>query len=342
MDLLKTKPSTWINLAELAKDHPNDFPQLKSAVLNWKQQYPEHMANQLLSDINADDRPIPRSIAVLLPLSGLHADSGKSVQQGLLEAYYEAHERTSQSILFYDTNSVPIDELYPIIKAQGHDLILGPLTKEDTERLLNIADSSPAIISLNYTNQNISTPHLQFGLSPEDEARQIADLAWRQGKSAAIIISPNTDKAKKITRAFTQAWITLGGTIIDRYYYQDTDKFAATIAKLLGITDSQSRQHKLHQTLLLHVNSTLYSRKDADMVFLVSDPTIARQVVPFIKFYAGNSLPVFATSQVNNGHDAINQNKDLNDLYFCDMTAAFQAREKNQNKLYFLGKDAIF
>ncbi|MCD8500015.1 MAG: penicillin-binding protein activator [Gammaproteobacteria bacterium] len=338
---LENETIAWINLAELAKDHPNDFPQLKSAVLNWKQQYPEHMANQLLSDINADDRPIPRSIAVLLPLSGLHADSGKSVQQGLLEAYYEAHERTSQSILFYDTNSVPIDELYPIIKAQGHDLILGPLTKEDTERLLNIADSSPAIISLNYTNQKYFHPHtynLDFLLKMKHA--KIADLAWRQGKSAAIIISPNTDKAKKITRAFTQAWITLGGTIIDRYYYQDTDKFAATIAKLLGITDSQSRQHKLHQTLLLHVNSTLYSRKDADMVFLVSDPTIARQVVPFIKFYAGNSLPVFATSQVNNGHDAINQNKDLNDLYFCDMTAAFQAREKNQNKLYFLGKDA--
>ena len=336
---LKNEAIAWINLAELTKHHPNDFTQLKLALLNWQQQYPEHTANQLLSDINVHEIPTPKFIAVLLPLSGLHAESGASVQKGLLDAYYERHEPTSQTIVFYDTNSAPIDELYQKIKTRGHDLILGPLTKEDTERLLNIADNTPSIISLNYTNHNISPSHLQFGLSPEDEARQIADFAWREGKSAAII-SPKSDKAKKITLAFSQAWAALGGIIIDRYNYQDTDKFATTIAKLLGITDSQSRQHKLHQTLLLHINSTLYSRKDADMIFLVSEPTIARQIVPFIKFYAGNSLPVFATSQVHNGYDAISQNKDLNDLYFCDMTVEFQTEEKNKNKLYFLGKDA--
>lgn len=339
-ETLQNETMAWINLAELSKHHPNNFTELKAALLNWQQKYPEHIANQLLSDINAHDIPLPQSIAVLLPLSGLHADSGKSVQIGILEAYYELHEPTSPSITFYDTNSAPMNELYERIKAQKHDLILGPLTKEDTEDLLNIADNTPSIISLNYTNHNIATSHLQFGLSPEDEARQIADLAWRQGKSAAIIISPNTDKAKKITRAFTQAWITLGGIIVDGHNYQDTDKFATTIAKLLGVTDSQSRQHQLHQTLSLHVNSTFYSRKDADMIFLVANPTIARQIVPFIKFYAGNSLPVFATSQVYNGHEAISQNKDLNDLYFCDMTAAFQTTAKNKNKLYFLGKDA--
>lgn len=338
----------WLSLAQIAQQNANHFAALKHTLLVWQSTYPQHPANSFLANINNNTQHQarinnkPNAIAVILPLSGNYAAFGQAVQQGLLAAYYASPITAQQHITFYDSNIDSIALIYQKIQANGDQLILGPLTKEDTEALLKIAQESPPIISLNYTDITTPLSHVEFGLSPEDEARQTAELAWRQGKSTAIVIAPKTTKGEQTASAFIKTWNTLGGQVVDRYDYANNDDFSKSIATLLGATDSQWRQHTLHTTLQLRITPTNYFRKDADMIFLSADPKTARQIRPFIKFYAGNYVSVFATSSVYSGTNNLNADKDLNDIYFCDMPALFNNTMnefQGDKRLYFLGAD---
>lgn len=335
-----TLTRAWLNLAEVAENNANHFEILKKSLLTWQQTYPQHPGNQLLTNINSSEKVNTQSIAVILPLSGNYLNLGKTIQRGILAAYYASSTKNQQSITFYDSQADTIDHIYQQIKAQNNTVILGPLTKENTEELLSIAQESPRIISLNYTNTTMPSSHLEFGLSPEDEARQIAELAWRKGKSSALIIAPQTEKGEQTVNAFINTWNTLGGQTVDRYNYKNTDDFSKSIAALLEVTDSKWRQHLIHTALQLRITSVPYFRKDADMVFLIAEPNIARQIRPFIKFYAGDAIQVFATSSVYSGRNDPSHDKDLNDIYFCDMPAILNTNKQQEDRLYFLGKDA--
>lgn len=337
--------SGWLALALIAQSNANNFNLLQTNILLWQQKYPQHPANALLSlmNKNAKSPTNDNAIAVILPLTGSYATLGKNVQQGILAAYYSSPHKAQQRIDFFDSNADSIATIYQRIQENGDPLILGPLTKEDSEDLLDIAKPFPRIISLNYTSNNALSPHIEFGLSPEGEAQQVAELAWRQGKSRALIIAPQTSKGEQTTNAFIKTWSALGGQIIDRYNYASDDNFSKSISTLLGATDGQWRQHSVHTTLHLHITPTTYTRKDADMIFLSADPKTARQIVPFIKFYAGNLLKIFATSNVYSGSNNLGKDKDLNGLYFCDMPALLipdDLKVEGNIRLYFLGIDA--
>jgi len=332
----------WLQLAQIAQRNANNFNALKNNLTEWQKNHPQHPAISLLSTMNnvTQDKNNTSAIAVILPLSGGYASLGQKVQKGVLAAHYASTNTLKQRVTFYDSNAESIAAIYQRIQANGDALILGPLTKEDTEELLNIAQETPKIISLNYTSINSPNSHLEFGLSPEDEAKQTAQLAWRQGKSQAIIIAPKTEKGEQTANAFIETWRTLGGQVVDQYNYANNDNFSKSISTLLGVTDSKWRQHLVHSALQLRIASTPYFRKDADMVFLIADPQIARQIGPFIKFYSGNYFSVFATSSVYESANNPNVNKDLNDIYFCDMPAILKKTRGEHERLYFLGADA--
>jgi outer membrane PBP1 activator LpoA protein len=337
--------SGWLTLAQISQRNANNFSALQRNILLWKNTYPQHPANELLVNMNSniEKQSNNSSIAVIIPLSGNYATFGQFVQKGILSAYYASPAKENQKINFYDSNADSISNIYHRIQQNGETLILGPLTKKDTEDLFSIAASYPRIISLNYTPMNSQTTHFQFGLSPEDEAQQTAELAWRYGKSQAIIIAPKTVKGEQTAQAFMQTWRALGGQIVDQYNYASNDDFPKSMSALLGVTESKWRQHLLHTTLQLRITSTPYFRKDADMMFLVADPKTASQIRPFIKFYSGSYLSVFSTSSVYSGTLNPNNDKDLNDIYFCDMPAILRQTSnqfQGDKRLYFLGKDA--
>ncbi len=337
--------SGWLTLAQISQRNANNFLALQRNILLWKNTYPQHPANALLLNMNSniEKQSNNSSIAVIIPLSGNYAAFGQFVQKGILSAYYASPAKANQQINFYDSNADSISTIYHRIQQNGEALILGPLTKEDTEDLFNIAESYPRIISLNYIPMDSQSTHFQFGLSPEDEAQQTAELAWRYGKSQAIIIAPKTAKGEQTAQAFRQTWHALGGKIVDQYNYASNDDFPKRMSALLGVTESKWRQHLLHTTLQLRITSTPYFRKDADMIFLVADPKTASQIRPFIKFYSGSYLSVFSTSSVYSGTPNPNNDKDLNDIYFCDMPAILRKASnefQGDKRLYFLGKDA--
>lgn len=281
--------------------------------------------------INNPNTPIEstQNLAILLPLSGKFASLGKAVQLGIIDSYYENQNNISNyssntpiiQLHFYDTNKFDsMSELNRKIIDDQNNLIIGPLTKQNVAKFANQYSGTIPMISLNYLANNQVSNFYQFGLSPSDEATQAAKLAWRLGKSKALIIAPDNQWGQAIKQSFIDKWEALGGNIVDNYDYKTSDKLADQLAKYLGIQDSKWRKYLIEKTIGQKTNSLAQRRKDIDMIFLVSQPATARQIKPLLKFYYANDIPVFATSSIYTGFAQAKTDQDLNGIYFCDTT----------------------
>lgn len=318
----------WFALAIAAKENANNYKQLLIALDNWQNQFPNHPANQLLSQSSMPysdnlEENKPHSIAVFLPLTGSYAALGVAVQRGILDAYYQAsqQENTSgaQKVHFYDTNKTTIKQLYKEAEANMADAIIGPLTKDNVNALLRISPKIPTV-TLNYGNKNGNDNTYQYGLSPLDEADQIAQLAWKRGASRALVIAPESEWGNSITQAFISKWQSLGGNISDAYQYATDSKTTSDdIAKHLGIVDSNWREHLLGKTLNKKLNFNPIRRNDFDMVFLIASPEKGREIKPLLAFYYIQDTPVYATSSIYTGAQNASKDHDLNGVFFCDI-----------------------
>ena len=136
----------------------------------------------------------PKHIALILPLQD---SAGKAIQEGFLSAYYAALDvsRDVPKISVFDSSN--LSNVYPIYDAavaSGADLIIGPLYKQLVNQLQQLDELPVPTLALNYSDDsiNLSSNLTQFGLAPEDEIEQAANLAWQAGYKNAAIITPQS------------------------------------------------------------------------------------------------------------------------------------------------------
>ena len=319
----------WIELAKVAKRGQIDWQHLQEGIFKWRQRYPDHPAAKVFitelskKQIELMDRPA--HIAVLLPLSGRYAEIASSIRDGFMSAYYQHPDQTLRpQISFIDTGKNPaaIWDHYRKAIDQGADFIVGPFLKSAVNRLAQATELEAPTLTLNYAyNQNDITNNLfQFGLLPEDEARQIAELAFRQGKLSAAVLVPNGDWGERSRNAFQQRFEELGGSVINsKTYTPNKNDFKRPIQELLNISQSRARYKKLKRVLKTNLKFTPYRRQDVDMIFMAATPKDARQLKPQFKFHYAGELPVYATSHAFTGKLDKQADRDIDDLYYCDM-----------------------
>jgi uncharacterized protein len=349
-----TNKAAWIKLALLSKSYSESTSQLVQALLAWRNQYPQHVANDLFANNYTLNKllsaPAPKHIALLLPLQGPYASLGQAVRDGFLNAYFVESAKTSQQqiINFYDTSqNVDIATLYNQALAKGADMIIGPLVKENVQKLLKLNSFTQPVIALNYTDIAYGTlPNnfYQFGLSPIDEAKQIADKAWQIGNSKALIIGPNDEWGMRVIKALKEQWQANGGSISDIYYFSAASDFSQDIPQLLHINvqadHAKTRDSKENNKALLESQR----RQDFDVIFLLASPDKARTIVPLLRYYyVNNDIPIYATSMTYSGNPMPQKDNDLNGIIFCDIPALIQNPDfsKNNNaRLFAVGQDA--
>lgn len=135
-----------------------------------------------------------------------------------------------------------------------------------------------------------------FGLAVELEARQVARLAFDDGRRNAFIISDGTPLGQRMRQAFREEFARRGGVAVAE----------------LSFDAARSSLNKLRQASSLGV---------ADMAFLALGFERARAVRP----YLGNALTLYATSQVSAGRSGALAVHDLNLVRFVDMPWLLQA-----------------
>lgn len=347
----------WLDLAKVMRSSQQNISKLEDDLLDWGTRYPLHpVGDVFLSELisSYQQRSDKKQIAVLLPMQGSLSTITATIKNGLLSAYY-LHSNTVDTgtnagvvrppspikpvIKFYDSSnkSLSFQQLYQHAIDEGASHIIGPLDKAVINQLAQQTELEIPVLTLNYSEHSDSlfnssqhdsnmygsvptTNLFQFGLSPIDEAQQVAELAIRQNKLTAAVFYPDSEWGRRLTNAFTEHYAFLGGAVLAKSdYATNTNDYSRPIRALLNLDQSTIRRRKVENTISEKTQSEPRRRQDVDMIFLVATHHSARGIMPAFKFHHAGDLPVYATSHVYTGKVNRDLDSDLNALIFCDL-----------------------
>jgi outer membrane PBP1 activator LpoA protein len=352
----------WIDLARELRMAQTDISTMQDRVLDWGTRYPDHPVSNVFIDRLLDEYlktyTPAASIAVMLPMQGTYKNVSEAIQGGILTAWYQHNAIDKPLLRFYDTSddNYSFYELYQQAILDGASYIIGPLNKASINKLAQEGSLDVPILTLNYAENplSISDNLFQFGLLPEDEARQVAELAIRDNHTTAAALVPNSDWGRRLLEAFTLRFEELGGSVLTvQQYPTNVDDYSRQIKTLFNIDDSHARHRDLEHILGTNLNFIPYRRQDIDMIFLAATHRAARGIIPALKFHHAGDLPVYATSHVYSGSLDRSADRDLDGLIFCDLPwtltsnnifkTSFDSIWKDQRaytRLFALGVDA--
>jgi len=259
--------------------------------------------------------------------------------------FYNSGELTEQTLNAYDRAVF-----------EGANLIIGPLSKNNVSALTSREALPIPTLALNSIDIDTPIENLYlFGLNPEDEAKQVAEKAWLDGYNQALVLTPKGKLGERLEIAFSEKWRAFGGKTIERQQFNPTAQdFTKPLQALLNLDESKARIRAVKNLLGNAVRTEPRRRQDVDFIFLTAQPQQARQIRPQLKFFYAGNIPVYATSHVFTGTPNPKTDHDMNDIMFCDMPWALEAKptwEKirlnwpNQapiyKRLYALGVDSF-
>ncbi len=390
--------SGWLELVLLGSKMA-DNPQGGADMVTWRERYPAHPAHDdiIAAVLLARPRvlPLPKKIALILPLNNRFAKAASAVRDGFLAAYYTQPDNTIvhspglensgdpadsfsmstfdtpasvvPSIAIYDAGDDPsfIDLIYEQAVDDGAEFVVGPLNKDAVNQLASHDQLPVPVLALNYSGQHganvakgLPDNLFQLSLSPEQEARQIAERAWLDGYSRAAIITPSSTWGTRVAKAFSERWLQFGGHVVEKQTY-DAKKsdYSLPIRRLLNVNESEQRHKTLRRVLGKKTEFIPRRRQDIDFIFMAAGSRQARLIRPQLRFHHAPKVPVYATSHSYSGNINADMDRDMDGVTFADMpwtlhtepsTHALKAdieaiwpnASKRYSRLFALGVDA--
>lgn len=311
----------WIAFREIA-DLP-DYEQ-DAALMIWHGSYPNHPAqDQLLGAGISIPLEQFNHVVLLLPLTSAYGSAAQAFYDGFIDAYNQDTSVYKPSISLHDIGEDPglTPFYYQSAVTEGADFVVGPLGREATRSLLDGNPLTLPTLVLADIDQEFTSPNL-FGisLSPELEAKQVAERAFRDGHRQAAIFRSATAWGDRAANAFTETWLALGGTVVSNKSFPDTiEDYSRIIQKFLEVNQSVSRERVLSAQLGINLEFTPRRRDDFDLLFFAGNSRQARLLVPQLRFFQAHNLPIYATSNIFSGEVNPAVDADLDKLVFGDM-----------------------
>ncbi|MEO0422050.1 MAG: penicillin-binding protein activator [Pseudomonadota bacterium] len=347
----------WLALARLAERLDTSPGRLRGDVIEWRSRFPGHPANaQIVPSLLAQYRSataFPERVALLLPLSGNLARPAQAIRDGFIGAVLEGDERAQAvQVSVYDTTAAGAVEAYSRALAEGAEFVVGPLRKDEVLALSQVQRRVPTI-TLNDPGELTMLPGSDFyryALAPEDEARQAALRATREGHRNLIALIPNSTWGERLL-ASVRAALTVApldapvespstapqavfedpqgaiGTatfmpgapaLVDYGYYPNSAvDFSAPIRRALRLDSSERRYDDLRKILGERVEFEPRRRDDVDALFVAASASKAKLIRPQLRFHYAADLPVYMTSAALNPDPE--ENQELNEVYFADI-----------------------
>ncbi|MFT6052541.1 MAG: outer membrane PBP1 activator LpoA protein [Halioglobus sp.] len=312
----------WMALAKIGASHTSPA-QRKQELGLWRDKNPDHPAAEALPgglDYLLNTLPKSNRVALLLPLSGKLAMAAGAIRDGFLASYYASRESGGEP---FDVQIIDIldygsaTEAYQNAVAGGATMVVGPLGKFAVKEIGELADRPVPVLALNRTDVAFfasETAMVQLALSPEDEAEQIATVAYGRGARSALVIRPASRWGVKMATAFSRRWTSLGGTIVHDASYSGQEDYSQSVSNSLGLPASEQRAKDIRARLGTDVEFSPRRRRDIDAVFLFArTPAEARSIKPLLAYHYAGSLPVYATSSIYRGVPNTRDN-DLNGI----------------------------
>ncbi|MBS3803935.1 MAG: penicillin-binding protein activator [Oleiphilaceae bacterium] len=317
----------WTELALILREPDMTLEAQGRAIRSWQANWPEHPAARALPSelalITTLSRERPMKIALALPVTGPLASAGAAIRNGFLAAFYadQTAPKEDMEITVTDTHEKIFGNLYAEMQKDKPDLIVGPLEKDALASVTDKTAMPVPLLALNYYDGPKSLPDqlYQFGLSPEDEARQIAERLQQEDRQQVLVMIPEGDWGNRVENALLQALDAneIDALRIERFFR--SDNLREVTANLLGINASRQRAIDVERTAGTNIEFEPRRRQDVDAIVLVAQPNVARQLKPLFGFYFAGALPVYSPSTVYEGRPDPGRDQDLNGVRFTDM-----------------------
>ncbi len=318
----------WLEYSALTRRQASMAPELYVQRNNaWRARYPNHPASYLefAGTQISDTMPtgiITDQVALLLPLTGQFSEIGDAIKTGFIAARFDA--AGTSNIKLYDTKSdtgTAIQQ-YERATAEGASLIVGPLNKSAVINLTVGNRITVPTLSLNYVGEDMPGNEnlFQFGLLPEDEARDGANYALKQNHRKAIVIASDSPISQRQSSAFEAQFINGGGEILATdVVAADSYDFSQQLTKILDINSSHSRKRRLETLLETNIEFEPSIRGDIDVIFMAVDSEQALLLRPQLKFQHAGKVPLISTSQVFSGDSDADRDGDLTGVKYNDI-----------------------
>jgi outer membrane PBP1 activator LpoA protein len=330
----------WLELNLIAR-RSNMLPvKMEPWIDQWYQRYGDHAAapSYAINLLEESKRVYikPTRIALMLPFSGRLEKVAEAIQNGFLYAYYQDPDQVADlEIINASTDPAEFNLQYEQAIQNGADFIVGPIDKDLIDLLQQRDELEVPTLTLNYGNDDARAGLnlYQFGLSPEDEAEQIADYAQAQDRHHAIVLVPDTEWGYRLRRAFTKRFELLGGQVVGSSVYPaKKNDYSDAIKTLLNLTTSNHRKSILQQVIKEQVSFEARRRQDVDMIFIAANSRQARLIKPQLKFHHAHDLPVYATSHISASNSNPDDDRDLDDILFVDIPWMLDSRDSLDHK----------
>jgi len=320
----------WMALAILLQDNgtQQNSMQFQLQLSEWQRQYPHHPATenfiQSYSKGVSNTYQTANSLAILLPESGRFAKAAEAIKAGFMAAYHKSEISNQPSIRSYDSSQNNIVNLYHQAVADGAELIIGPLIKDNIEELALSTDLTTPVLALNHVTNLAKDNLFQFGLSPLDDAKQMVNRASSMGIERALILTPESSHGHRVAEYLSEYWQESNGSVLETQHYKTRGSdFSESIKSLLNIDESHTRHARLKRYLAIDLNFTERRRHDVEAIFLSASAQKARSIYPQLQFYRAVKVPVYALPQVYTGQPNPSADIDLNNINFCDIPWVF-------------------
>jgi len=314
----------WLALAPIARleDSADEF---RAALVGWRERFGTHpAATGILASIIAEQRltlDFPQRIALLLPLGSTRRAPAQAVRDGFMAARLNDADSDDVEVSVYDTAIGGPTAAYRQALADGADFVVGPLLPEEVAEIVPLAGFVPTL-ALNYGPDSPVLPPaglFQYALSPEDEARAIADRAYSAGQRRAVALFASTTRGYRLMDSFREEFEALGGEIVAASaYVPESQDASGPITEILNIARSDARHRRLQANLGQSVVFESRRRQDVDMIFLQATPGLGRLLAPQLRFHNAGDIPTYATSDI---YDTARRggDSDLNGVMFPDL-----------------------
>lgn len=349
----------WLELARLYNASRSDPFSFNRALQEWRRRYPQHPGNEMIDIAPVSPSAAPRAgqrIALLLPLSGRAQAAGIAVRDGFLAAALQQPAETRADVSIYDTAENGVLAAYQHATSDGASVVVGPLLKEDVQTLAASQTTGTVTLALNTLPDESQSPALmfRFSLDPEDEARQAAQRALRDGYTRAIVLVPNNEYGQRMQRSFIKAVQDGGGSITEMRSYDPAARDHVAWVKQLFTVRGKPLDSALNKSA---DDKSIENevRSDFDFIFLAGQVAQGRQVRPALRFVISDArTPVYSTSDILDPEAANNDLEGLRvgdmpwvlnrgtalDALYTALRTQWSAGLRSRSRLYAFGADA--
>lgn len=310
----------WLDLARASATRGE--PRERAAALQaWLASYPEHpaaaragtLSEAALADARGD------RLALLLPLSGPLAAAGDAVARGAFAAFY-AERYPGLTLDVMDSRQLDPGEALAVARERGTAVVIGPLAKLQVAAVLATPATDQAVLTLNRPEPDAAADGvLQLALAPEDEARQLAELAFSDGGRRALLLRPEGVWGDRMETALRARWESLGAAIATTARFGKASAYSEVLRTALTLDDSEQRSSNVRR-LFGATETSGRRREDLDTIFLLTrNSEDARALNPLIAYHYAGDLPTYALSTADSGNTDRDRDRDLEGLRLLAM-----------------------